>query len=545
MGTSGAISGRLHIMSEPTSIDDLVRRAVAARPDEAALADAPNRASVDGADPVRLTWSQLDARIDGAAAALTDLGVGPGVPVGIQLANVVELPITILACFRLGAVAVPFPIQHRAHELRHGIETAGFDVFVTTDRPDRPDQVESATATLRQFGPVAMTPPVTAPGPPVESAVVGAETRATICWTSGTTGTPKGVPRTHGQWMASSSFQVSELRIAATDHILCPFPVVNMAGIGGMLVPWAEAGAFLALHQPLDLEVFLGQLVSERITYTVVPPAALNMLLGNTELLDSLDLSTIRTISSGSAPLDPWMVEGWQERGIEIANVFGSNEGAALLSTMAAVPDPTERARYFPIPDRPGVETRLVDLEHEVTITEAGTVGELRFRGITVFDGYVGSDGAEFDADGWYRTGDLFEYVADDNPPRLLKFVDRAKDIIIRGGMNISAAEIEALVADHPAIVECAAIGFPHPDLGEKVGVFAVAGPNADRPSLDELVAHLREHEIASYKLPERLDYLDALPRNPVGKVVKPELRQIWRDPATPEHQPTRQESEQ
>ena len=180
-----------------------------------------------------------------------------------------------------------------------------------------------------------------------------------------------------------------------------------------------------------------------------------------------------------------------------------------------------------------------------MTITEAGTVGELRFRGITVFDGYVGSDGAEFDADGWYRTGDLFEYVADDNPPRLLKFVDRAKDIIIRGGMNISAAEIEALVADHPAIVECAAIGFPHPDLGEKVGVFAVAGPNADRPSLDELVAHLREHEIASYKLPERLDYLDALPRNPVGKVVKPELRQIWRDPAKPEHQPTRQESEQ
>ncbi|MGB1506617.1 MAG: class I adenylate-forming enzyme family protein [Acidimicrobiales bacterium] len=532
-------------MSEPTSIDDLVRRAVAARPDEAALADAPNRASVDGADPVRLTWSELDARIDGAAAALTDLGVGPGVPVGIQLANVVELPITILACFRLGAVAVPFPIQHRAHELRHGIETAGFDVFVTTDRPDRPDQVESATATLRQYGPVAMTPPATAPGPPVESAVVGAETRATICWTSGTTGTPKGVPRTHGQWMASSSFQVSELRIAASDHILCPFPVVNMAGIGGMLVPWAEAGAFLALHQPLDLEVFLGQLVSERITYTVVPPAALNMLLGNTELLDSLDLSTIRTISSGSAPLDPWMVEGWQERGIEIANVFGSNEGAALLSTMAAVPDPTERARYFPIPDRPGVETRLVDLEHDATITEAGTVGELRFRGITVFDGYVGSDGAEFDADGWYRTGDLFEYVADDTPPRLLKFVDRAKDIIIRGGMNISAAEIEALVADHPAIVECAAIGFPHPDLGEKVGVFAVAGPDADRPSLDELVAHLREHEIASYKLPERLDYLDALPRNPVGKVVKPELRQIWRDPATPERQPTTQESEQ
>jgi acyl-CoA synthetase (AMP-forming)/AMP-acid ligase II len=229
------------------------------------------------------------------------------------------------------------------------------------------------------------------------------------------------------------------------------------------------------------------------------------------------------------------MVQGWQDRGIEIANVFGSNEGAALLSTMEAVPDPTERARYFPVPDRPGVEIKLVDLEDETTITGAGTIGELRFRGITVFDGYVGSDGAEFDADGWYRTGDLFEYVTGDDPPRLLKFVDRAKDIIIRGGMNISAAEVEALVADHPAIVECAAVGFPHPDLGEKVGVFAVAGPDGEPPSLDEHNAHLREYEIASYKLPERLEYLDALPRNPVGKVVKPELRQIWRQPATTE----------
>lgn len=530
-------------MTEPMTIDELVRRAAAARPDALALADAPNRSTIDGGEPQRLTWTELDARVDGAAAALVDAGVGPSTPVGIQLANVVELPITILACFRLGAVAVPFPIQHRAHELRHGVETAGFEVFVTTDRPDRPDQVAVATEALGAVGPVTIVAPTTEPGPPAPPAPAAADDGATICWTSGTTGTPKGVPRTHAQWMASSGFQVNELRITADDRILCPFPVVNMAGIGGMLVPWAESGAALVLHHPLDLQVFLGQLVSERITYTVVPPAALNMLLGNTELLESLDLSNIRAISSGSAPLDPWMVEGWQARGIEIVNVFGSNEGAAMLSTMAAVPDPTERARYFPVPDRPGVEVKLVDLADESIITSAGTIGELRFRGITVFDGYVGSDGSEFDTDGWYRTGDLFRYVAGDDPPRLLEFVDRAKDIIIRGGMNISAAELEALIADHPAIVECAAVGYPDRDLGEKVGVFAVAAPDAEPVSLDALVAHLREHEIASYKLPERLAYLDALPRNPVGKVVKPELRTIWRQPTTT--QPATTESEQ
>ena len=521
-------------MSEPTTIDELVRRAVDARPDEEALADAPNRATLDGGVLQRLTWTEVDARIDGAVAELQAAGVGPGDTVGIQLANVVELPITLLACFRMGAVAVPFPVQHRAHELRHGFATAGFKVFVTTDRTDRPDQVAAAAEAL---GPqVAILAPATEPGPPLEPVAITPDTRATVCWTSGTTGTPKGVPRTNGKWLATSGFQVTELDLHADDRVLCPFPVVNMAGIGGMLLTWIETGCFLALHHPLDLQVFLGQIPGERISYTVVPPAALNMLLANDAMLDQLDLSSIRKIASGSAPLDPWMVEGWQARGIEIVNVFGSNEGAAMMSTMAAVPDPTERARYFPVPEREGVEIRLVDPADESEITTAGTVGELRFRGVTVFDGYLPAPaGTEttpeddvFDADGWYRTGDLFEYAGADNPPRLLRFVDRAKDIIIRGGMNISAAELEALIADHPAIVECAAVGFPDRDLGEKVGVFAVAAPDADPPSLSDVTAHLREHEIASYKLPERLELIDALPRNPVGKVVKPALRERW-----------------
>jgi acyl-CoA synthetase (AMP-forming)/AMP-acid ligase II len=332
-------------------------------------------------------------------------------------------------------------------------------------------------------------------------------------------------------WLASGGFQVDQLGLGPNDRILCPFPVVNMAGIGGMLVPWAMTGAALHLHQPLDLPVFLGQMATESITYTVAPPALLNMLLRNDAMLADVDLSHVRAISSGSAPLDPWMVEGWQERGIEIVNVFGSNEGASLLSTRASVPDPTERARFFPRPDRPGVEARLVDLDTDVEITEAGQLGELRFRGETVFDGYLGSDGVEFDEQGYYRTGDLFEWTertgGEPGDDLLLRFVDRAKDIIIRGGMNISAAEIEALIASHPSVVECAAVAYPDPDLGERVGVFAVAAPDFT-PTLDEIIEHLRTIDVASYKLPERLELVDVLPRNPVGKVVKPDLRARW-----------------
>jgi acyl-CoA synthetase (AMP-forming)/AMP-acid ligase II len=328
-------------------------------------------------------------------------------------------------------------------------------------------------------------------------------------------------------WLASASVQVTELAITADERILCPFPIVNMAGIGGMLVPWTMAACSLFLHQPLDVAVFIDQVQRERISYTVAPPPLLNRLLRDEAQLDAIDLSSIRAISSGSAPLDPWMVKGWQDRGIEIINVFGSNEGASLLSTRRAVPDPTERARFFPPPTAEGVTVRLVDLATEEDITEPGRPGELRFTGPTVFSGYLESTGEEFDDQGYYRTGDVFQWTGGDGPPTLLQFIDRAKDIIIRGGMNVSAAEVEALASSHDDVAECAAVAFPDADLGERIGLFVVAAPGAS-PSLEVIVGHLRAQEVASYKLPERMELVDALPRNPVGKVTKSELRGRW-----------------
>ncbi|MCP3911704.1 MAG: long-chain fatty acid--CoA ligase [Actinomycetia bacterium] len=295
-----------------------------------------------------------------------------------------------------------------------------------------------------------------------------------------------------------------------------------------MLVPWVLAGTILHLRQPLDLPVFLQQMSTEGITHTVAPPPLLNMLLANEAMLECVDLSAVRMISSGSAPLAPWMVEGWQARGIEIVNGFGSNEGAAMLSTMAMVPDPSDRARYFPRPDRSVVKTRLVDLDSGAEITEAGTLGELRFAGPTGFDGYLESAGEEFDEQGYYRTGDLFEWIDDGSvPPAIIRFVDRAKDIVIRGGMNISAAEVEGLVSSHEAVAECAVVGYPDSDLGDRLGVFVVAAPQAE-PTLEAINEHLRELEVGSYKLPERIEIIEALPRNPVGKITKPILREKW-----------------
>ena len=522
-----------------TTLDLFLQQAVAARADAEALADAPNRPSFFVGEPQRLTWGELDNAVNAVASGLLQAGVVAGDAVAIQLPNAVELPISLLACFRIGAVATPFPIQHREHELRHGLTASGARYLVTAARPDRADVLSASNsvvsefdATMLTFGPETIDdaiplvlPDGPAEAPPVHTA--DAADVATICWTSGTTGLPKGVPRSHSMWLASSNRQVTELDLTADERILCPFPVVNMAGIGGMLVPWLQTGSTLLLHHPIDLPVFLGQISDESISYTVAPPPLLNMLLRNEAMLDSVDMSNIRKISSGSAPLAPWMVEGWQDRGIEIVNVFGSNEGAAMLSTAASVPDPSERARFFPKPSAGGIETRLVSLDAGDEITEPGVQGELRFAGPTIFAGYLDSDGAEFDDQGFYRTGDIFEIVESDGATQLFRFVDRAKDIIIRGGMNISAAEVEALISSHDAVAECAAVAYPDDDLGERVGVFVVASPDAE-PTLDGIVAHLRDAKIASYKLPERLELIEALPRNPVGKVVKNELRARW-----------------
>ena len=367
-----------------------------------------------------------------------------------------------------------------------------------------------------------------------------ADDEATVCWTSGTTGTPKGVPRTHNAWAAAGRFNVVGVGLDDRDVVLCPFPLVNMAGIGGMLVPWLQAGFRLVLHQPFDLMTFLGQIGGEHVTYTVAPPALLNQLLRAREVLATTDLSSLRTIGSGSAPLDPWMVAGWQEDlGIEIANIFGSNEGAAMLATRAMVEDPGQRARMFPAIGRgDGAwdtpvdslnETRLVDSATGEEIAETGRLGELRFRGPTVFAGYLDSDGEEFDDQGFYRTGDLFELETDAEGRIYYRFVDRAKDIIVRGGMKISASELEALLMSHDAVTDVAVVGAPGGDLGETVGAVVVAA-DGQQVALEDLVAHLRAQNVASYKLPEQMALIDALPRNPLGKVVKSELRSLFLD---------------
>ncbi len=360
--------------------------------------------------------------------------------------------------------------------------------------------------------------------------------RVTVCWTSGTEAAPKGVPRCHGDWLAVGRAVRDALGVTSESVIVNPFPLVNMAGFAAALLPWLLAGGHLVQHQPFDPAVFLGQLARHRATHTTMAPALLTMLLNNEELRAAADLSSLRRVGSGGAPLPPVVVRRWQEElGIEVVNFFGSNEGVCLLGSPVDFPDPILRAQHLPRYGTPGVrwstgladctEVRLVDPVTGEQVTEPGGCGELRLRGPAVFGGYLpGTAAADpFDEDGFLCSGDVFEICGPDG--RYLRFVDRVKEIIIRGGMNIAPAEIEALLADRPGVADIAIVGYPDPVLGERCCAFVAPAAGAT-VTLADLVAWLRARDVASFKLPERIEIVEALPRNPVGKVLRRELRQ-------------------
>ena len=323
--------------------------------------------------------------------------------------------------------------------------------------------------------------------------------------------------------------------------MLNPFPLVNMAALGGFLFPWVMCQSTLVLHHPFDLSLFLKQLESEQITYTIAAPTILTMLLNQRDLLDQIDLSALRAIGSGGAPLSEWMVSTFQhDYNIIVANIFGSNEGLCLTSSGVDLPDPNERAQYFPRFGLEGrqwtnevssmVQTRLVDLETREVISDPGIEAELEISGPSVFDGYWQAEKTNlevFSEDGFFRTGDVFEIPLDPDKSDYYHFVGRSKDIIIRGGMKISPDQIDNLLAAHPALTSAAVVGYEDPILGERIGVAAVPSMDTEL-TLEMITDYLKEQGLAIFKQPERLLIVDALPLNATGKVLRRELKQLF-----------------
>lgn len=539
-------------------IDDLFEKNVREKTDAEACVDPVNAMDIIGREPRRLSWWQLEDCVSRYAAVLTAHGLRKDDALVVQLPNVVDLPVIFLACARLGIIVSPAPVQYREHELAYIISSIGAKASITAGRIGKHahgemfvrvkektpsllnifvlgDAVDGATALEPLLARVKQSD-LAAAQRAEHDANVTADDILTICWTSGTEARPKGVPRSHNEWIIMGEGVVHAGDMESGDNLLNPFPMVNMAGISTSFVSWLLVGGKLIQHQPFDLQVFLKQIRDENVDYTVAPPAVLNLLLQNEGLLQGIDFTRLKNIGSGSAPLSEWMVDTFHKKyGVQITNFFGSNEGASFPSTYRDVPDPALRAAYFPrfgdgfkwnSPLHDRIFTRLVDPETNEEIAEAGKPGELRVKGATIFSGYWRApeiNTRAFDADGWFCTGDLFELGGD--RLQFYRFVGRLKDIIIRGGMNISSEEIEGLLIGHPAVADVAVVGAPDETLGERLCAYVVFKPD-QAVDMAEINRYLtQEKKVAVFKQIERLEPVAALPRNPVGKILKRELR--------------------
>ena len=550
---------RSHGWWSDTRITDLFDAAVRARPEQLAVLDAPNRDALIGGPALRLTFSDLSELADAYAWQMLELGLARDDILITQLPNVVEYVAVYIAAARLGIILSPVPMQFRRHELEQ-IAALTSARGVMTVATFKGVEYAAGAVTLRAERnlPVLCLGSVAPPGamafnpPQLDSAArskfqrhvaaldISADDILTICWTSGTEGVPKGVPRSHNHWLSISHAHLHGAGIRPGDRLLNPFPLINMAAIGGCFMSWLHAQGTLLLHHPLDLSVYLRQISGDRPHYAIAPPAILNMLIKDPDLLAGVDLSSLRCIGSGSAPLDPGMIRAFHDRyGIEIANMFGSNEGMSLLSNAQYAPDPERRARYFPRfgrteitwpnPSPTVMETRIVDPESGVEILQADKPGEMQIRGPTVFDGYFRADDLTqraFTTDGFFRTGDLFEISGDDAGLRYYHFVGRLKQLIIRGGVKISPEELDDVLAHLPQIAEGAVAAYPDDILGERIAAVAVLRPGAQL-TLEQVRQHFVRSGLAVFKSPERLCIVAQLPRNSTGKVVRKDLTAI------------------
>jgi acyl-CoA synthetase (AMP-forming)/AMP-acid ligase II len=536
-------------------IEDFFALRVAEAGDREAIVDPGNRLQLTGEAPRRLTWNNLASEVEAVAAVLLSRGVGQGDVIVAQLPNIVEGTIVFLAAARIGAIISPVPVQYRRHELEHIFALAKPKAYFCTqvfrdfnlaamvrEVAGAPDLVfvvgENAEPTGEALAPLSRTfDPETVETWRSER-VFSADALFTLGWTSGTESMPKGVPRTHNQWLAIGRATVELTALKDGDILLNTFPMTNISSIGSGFMGWLMCGGVTVLHHPFDPALFLAQLRDEKPVWTALPPALLNRFALDGELMRSGVFATLRSIGSGSAPLPPTMIEAFRTQcGIEVVNVFGCNEGMGLAAWPEDIPDPTLRGTLFPRFGAAGISwksplaaytfTKLVDPVTGEEILEPGVAGELAIAGPGVFDGYWGAPhltAKAFDTDGYYLTGDRFEIAPED--PRCYRILGRYKDLIIRGGVNISPEEVDNIFAGHGEIIEAACIGIPDPILGERVCLCVVLPPGAV-VTLEGLVLWASRQGVAAYKIPERLLVVESLPRNAMNKVVRRELREI------------------
>jgi acyl-CoA synthetase len=439
----------------------------------------------------------------------------------------------------LGAVVVPIVHFYGAKEVRYILERSGARLLVTADRFRTIDYLATLDAfvddlpALESVVVVGDDPGRWTPftslldGDPLASpAAIDPAAAALVAWTSGTTSDPKGVVHSHRTIVAESR-QLAAAR--SGPPTLIGAPVGHAIGLLGALMVPVIGGDPVHLIDMWDPPAVLAAMLEDKVS------AATGATFFLTSLLDHPDfgpehLDLMRQVSMGGAPVPRAVAERTSALGMSMIRMYGSTEHPSTTGSMHGI-DAPEKGLYTDGRPLPGVELRLVDDDGKEVAPGSGVPGEVISRGPDCFEGYTDPalTAAAFTGDGWYVSGDVG--VLDEEG--YLTITDRKKDIIIRGGENISAAEIEDLVLHLPGVAEAAVVAAPDERMGEHACAFVRVLPGSAEPTLDEMRAHLSAAGLARPKWPEELRVTDDLPRTASGKVQKFVLRERLRG-ATP-----------
>ena len=463
-------------------------------------------------------YEELAAAIEHCAGLLAaDHGVGRGERVAYVGLNRAALLVTLYACSRLGAAMVVCNWRLTPAEIAALVGDARPRVLLGDDDMVGPIPLP-ASVPARAVGDLRLEAGAAPPAPRVGSL----DDVVLIVYTSGTTGSPKGAMLTQRAVVSNAANSVYMHDLTADDHVLTVLPMFHVGGLNIQTTPALRAGATVTIRARFDPGRWLADVERLRPTLSVLVPAMMAAVIDHPEW-PRADLSSLRMVATGSTFVPVPLIEAFHERRIPVAQVYGSTETSPIAVCQTAT-EALQAPGATGTPP-PGCELRLVDVDGRPA--RAGEVGEVLVKGDNLFAGYWqrSEATAEVLVDGWYRTGDVGAIDATGQ----LRISDRLRDVVISGGENIYPAELERVIGQLAAVAEVAVVGAPDARWGERPVAFVVARSGAVLNEDD-----VREHlviNVAGYKHPARVHFLDSLPRNVMGKVQKDQLRIRARTP--------------
>jgi long-chain acyl-CoA synthetase len=501
----------------PRSIWAMVSDAASRNPDGEALVCGDRR----------LTWRDVAQQSSDVAAGLRRLGLQSGDRVALLLGNRIEFVLAMLGAAHLGAVTVLLGTRQQKPEIAYVLTDCGAKLLIheaaLTDRLPEPRDVPALLyripvdddESVSQFSDLIDSEPAHEP------ADVAEEDVAMILYTSGTTGRPKGAMLAHCNIIHSAMIYEACMELTSADRSIAAVPLAHVTGVVANIMSMVRCAGTLIIVAEFKAAEYLKIAARERVTQTVMVPAMYNLCLLQADF-DGYDLRAWRIGGFGGAPMPIATIEKLAVKlpGLKLINAYGSTETTSPSTIMP----PELTAAHIDSVGLPCPGADIIVVDAGGRELPRGEIGEIWIRSASVIRGYWNNPNATAESftGGFWHSGDLGSIDAEN----FVRVFDRQKDMINRGGLKIYSAEVESVLAAHPAVVESAIIAKPCPVLGERVHAVVVTRDNG--VSAEALRTWCAER-LSDYKVPETMDLTaEPLPRNANGKVMKRQLREAW-----------------